>query len=182
MRAIPQDVMIAAGAHAFGDGSHPTTAMVLAALEALDPAEFQPCASCDIGAGSGILSFAIAARFGGEVVAVDISAKAIETLQQNARDNALDNRLIALQANGFDHPAVATRAPFDLIVMNILAEPLLQLAAAAETHLAPGGVLILSGLLQWQEEAIREAYLGLGLELASRLSLNDWVALIFQKP
>lgn len=177
-----QDVVFQAGPAAFGDGGHPTTQVVLAALEEIDPAAFAPACACDMGAGSGILSFAIAARFGCRVWAVEISAQAVEVLQENIASTGLDERVTALQANGFAHPQLIDAMPFDLIVMNILAEPLLALAHDAARSLASEGVLILSGLLRWQEEAIREAYVGLGLEYTARLVAGDWVTLVFQKP
>ena len=92
------------------------------------------------------------------------------------------SKLLPLQADGFAHPAFQLVAPFDLIVMNILAEPLLALAGDTARHLAQGGVLIISGILLWQESQIRAAYQGLGLELASRLTVGDWVTLVWQKP
>lgn len=171
-----------AGAGAFGDGTHPTTAGVLAALEGIDPALFTPAIACDMGAGSGIISFAIHARFGCPVVAVDIERQAIETLQVNAASNGLENAITPVHADGFSHPELAAHAPYGLMVMNILADPLLRLAAGAEAHLASGGVLIISGILLWQEPPLREAYSGLGLELTGRLSLGDWVTLCWQKP
>lgn len=135
-----------------------------------------------MGCGSGILSFAMLARFGCPVIAADLERQAIETVQENALHNGLADRLTAVHSDGFRHPAITAQAPFDLITMNILAEPLLQLATDAVAALAEGGVLILSGILQWQEPQIREAYAGLGLELASRLTLGDWVTLCWQKP
>lgn len=171
-----------AGAHAFGDGTHPTTAGVLAALKILDPAEFQPETACDMGSGSGILTLAIAEKFGCHVLAVDSDRRAVETLRKNASRNGCGAQVDALQADGFKHPAIENRAPFDLITMNILARPLLALAADAERHLAPGGALILSGILIAQEDAIREAYAGLGLERTFRVVIGDWVTLIWQKP
>ncbi len=171
-----------AGAAAFGDGSHPTTQGVLAALKALDPKAFSPRTACDVGAGSGILSMAITQAFGCPVLAVDVAATAVQTVQENAARNGLSGRITAYQADGFDHPAIAAHPPFELIVMNILAEPLRKLAAAADQHLAVGGALILSGLLQWQEEQIRESYQGLGLELTFRVVIGDWVTLVWQKP
>lgn len=178
----PQDITFQAGAQAFGDGSHPTTAGVLAALEAIDPAAFTPRIACDIGCGSGILTLAIARLFACPVIATDIAAHAIETTRVNALDNGAEALVTAYQASGFAHPAVRAAAPFDLIVMNILAEPLLALARDAEARLSPQGVLLLSGILQWQEPTIRAAYQSLGLELASRLTLGDWVTLVWQKP
>lgn len=176
-----QTFEIRAGADAFGDGAHPTTAMMLAALEAIDPA-FAPRIACDMGAGSGILAMAITARFACPVIAAELERQAIEILQENALHNGLEGRISAIHSDGFRHPAIRTAAPFDLIVMNILAEALLALATDAVSHLASEGVLLLSGILIWQETAIREAYAALGLELTTRLSLGDWVALGWQKP
>ena len=173
---------IAAGAGAFGDGNHPTTAGMLAALEAIDPAEFTPGIACDMGAGSGILSLAIARRFHCLVIAVDLERSAVETLRQNTEANGLDGKIIAIHSDGFRHAEITARAPYDLIVMNILAEPLLGLAADAVAMLATGGVLLLSGILVWQEAQITAAYQLLGLELATRLTLKDWVTLCWQKP
>lgn len=186
-------IELKAGVHGFGDGSHPTTAGVIAALEAIDPSLFTPRTACDIGCGSGILSFAIIKLLGCGVIAADISAPSIATFTENARHNHIPllsasgittlpaGHAIPLHADGFDHPTIQNVAPFDLIVMNILAEPLLRLATDAEKHLAAEGVLILSGILQWQEPQIREAYQGLGLELATRLTVGDWVTLVWQK-
>lgn len=179
---MTHDAIIEAGAHAFGDGSHPSTAGVLAALDAIDPAQFVPERAADIGAGSGILSFAMASRFGCPVWAGELDAQAVETLRKNAQANGYGERVTAVHASGFDHPTLKDRAPFDLIVMNILADPLMALAAAAERALARDGVLIISGMLAWQEPQIREAYQSLGLELAARLTLQDWVTLSFVKP
>jgi ribosomal protein L11 methyltransferase len=171
-----------AGPRAFGDGKHPSTAMLLAALEGIAPEQFTPTRALDVGAGSGILSFAMAARFGCPVIACELQREAFEVLQENIAANGYGGRITALHANGVAHPQLQQAAPFALVVMNILAEPLLALAHAVGAVLEEGGVLMLSGLLAWQEEAVREAYLGLGLELSARLSSGDWVALIFQKP
>lgn len=178
---MEKELLIEAHPQAFGDGEHPTTVGVLAALEAIDPAEFTPRAACDMGCGSGILSLAIATKFGCPVVAADLEKSAVEATRANALRNGF-SQVSVVHSDGFNHPDIATRAPFDLIVMNILAEPLLALAADAKASLAEGGVLILSGMLQWQEPQITGAYQSLGLELASRLSLTDWVTLAFQKP
>jgi len=177
-----ENTIIRAGAHAFGDGSHPTTAGVLAVLEAIDPTQFTPRRACDMGAGSGILSLAMHQLFSCPVLAVEIDRQAIDTLHENIESNGLGGAIALLHASGFDHPSVHAHAPFDLIVMNILADPLMQLAGAAEKALAHEGVLVVSGLLQWQEPQIREAYEALGLELTARLTLKEWVTLSFQKP
>ncbi len=218
----PDYIELSAGSHAFGDGNHPTTRMVLAALAAIDPQHFIPRNACDMGAGSGILSFAMARQFGCPVVAVELERRAVEIIKENARANGIklysppegesnppsdsvggqstikesphgcanahpappqggSSCLYPIHADGFRHADVAANAPFDLIGMNILADPLLMLAADAHANLAAGGVCIISGLLLWQEAQIREAYAGLGLELAERLSMGDWVCLVWQK-
>lgn len=187
-------IELSAGPAAFGDGTHPTTAGVLAALQAIDPAEFSPRSACDIGAGSGIISFALVEKFHCPVVAVDIERSAVATIRENAARNGVPlldpssqpspaggEGVLALQADGFDHPEITVRAPYDLIVMNILAPPLLKLAADAEHRLATGGVLIISGILLWQEDQIREAYQVLGLELSFRIAVGDWVTLVWQQ-
>lgn len=172
---------IAAGAAAFGDGSHPTTRGVLEVIAGIDSMLFMPRVALDMGAGSGILSFALVEKFGCAVVAVDVERSAVTTLRDNVARNGLAEKITALQADGFRHAQLEGRQ-FNLIVMNILAEPLLRLAVEAERHLAAEGVLILSGILQWQETQIRAAYEALGLELASRAVIGDWVSLVWQKP
>ena len=169
-------------AKAFGDGTHPTTFGVLTALDAIDPEVFSPRMACDMGAGSGILSLAIARRFSCAVVAVDIERESVETLRENAASAGLAAQVMALQADGFSHPEIAAQGPYDLIVMNILAEPLMRLASGAVAALAEEGVLILSGMLQWQEPAIAAAYGSLGLALSSRFTIGDWMTEVWQKP
>jgi len=179
---MTQMLEFAAGAGAFGDGRHPTTAGVLAALEAIDADAFQPRRAADIGAGSGILSLAMVNHFPCHVWAGEMDRQAFETLHENIQKNGLEARITPVHACGFDHPHLQANAPYDLITMNILADPLLALAADAEAALAPGGALLLSGMLVWQEETVRIAYRALGLELASRLTLGEWVTLVFLKP
>ena len=177
---MTKTIDIQAGPHAFGDGAHPTTRGVLEALAMMDPAQFTPRNACDMGAGSGIISFALIEKFGCEVVAVDVEASAVATLKENAARNGIEG-LIPLHADGFNHRDIAARAPYDMITMNILAEPLMRLADAACNHLAADGVMILSGILQWQETQIRQAYASLGLSLSARLVVGDWVTLVWQK-
>jgi ribosomal protein L11 methyltransferase len=173
-------MVIEAGSHAFGDGTHESTRGVMEALARIDPAQFTPRHACDIGAGSGIISFAMAQKFACPVLATDIAKSAVDTLKQNILENKVAS-ITPIHADGFAHPAIAARAPFDLIVMNILPEPLLKLAGAANAHLASGGVLILSGVLLSKESIIIQAYQLLDLELTSRIVIGDWVTLLWQK-
>jgi ribosomal protein L11 methyltransferase len=176
-------IVISAGGHAFGDGNHPTTRMVLAALEALDPHTFAPRSACDMGCGSGLLALRVLQLFTStQMVAVDVERSAVEATRANAAENGLSERILAVHSDGFRHPDIASHAPYDMILMNILAEPLIRLACDAEASLAPEGLLILSGILAWQEDAVREAYGSLGLTLLHRLSLHDWVCLVMEKP
>lgn len=169
-------------AKAFGDGTHPTTFGVLTALDAIDPEVFTPRMACDMGAGSGILTLAIARWFSCAVVAVDIERESVATLKENAAAAGLQSQVMALQADGFRHPEIVAQGPYDLIVMNILAEPLMRLAGDAVAALAEEGVLILSGMLQWQEPQVAAAYQALGLALSSRFTIGDWMTEVWQRP
>lgn len=175
-----QEMKLLAGAAAFGDGRHESTRGVLEMLARLDPAAFAPQIACDVGAGSGIISFAIAQKFGCPVLATDIAKSAIQTLKENVRSHT-GAAITPLHADGFDHPKIGEHAPFDLIVMNILPEPLLKLARDAEGNLAAGGALILAGILISKESIIIQAYQALELELTARIVIGDWVTLLWQK-
>ncbi|MBX9726638.1 MAG: 50S ribosomal protein L11 methyltransferase [Rickettsiales bacterium] len=175
------DITFTAGSHAFGDGNHPSTRGVLEALMLIDPDAFTPTIACDMGAGAGLLSFAMATRFGCPVMAVEREREAAEILKANIHHNHFIHQITPIHADGFHHPDIAARAPYDLLVMNILPEPLLKLAAAANDHLASSGVLILSGIMIAKESIIIQAYQVLELELTSRIVIGDWVTLVWQK-
>lgn len=203
-----QEMKLLAGAGAFGDGSHESTRGVLEMLARLDPAAFAPRSACDVGAGSGIISLAITQKFACPVMATDIAKSAVDMIRANALANNTrchphpptgvgpslsltegegtseargEGEITPLQADGFAHPKVAERAPFDLIVMNILPEPLVKLARDAEANLAAGGALILAGILIANESIIIQAYQMLDLELTARIVIGDWVTLLWQK-
>lgn len=173
------EITLYAGADAFGDGSHPTTQLMLAALDAIDTQTFLPNAVCDMGCGAGLLAMRAAQRFGCKVVAVDIERTAIEATRENATRNGLV--VDTAHSDGFTHPIIMAHAPYDLILMNILEEPLIRLSVDVVNNLAADGVLIMSGMLLWQSENIINVYQELGLSLAHRLQRGDWVALAWQK-
>ncbi|MFN8972017.1 MAG: 50S ribosomal protein L11 methyltransferase [Alphaproteobacteria bacterium] len=174
-------ITLAAGPAAFGDGKHPTTAMILHALESLDAAQFHPRSICDMGAGSGILAIRAAQKFPrATTLAVDIEASAVAAIRENARANHVPG-ILAVHAGSFRHPQITAHAPYDLVLMNILAEPLLVLAYDAAAILNHEGILILSGILAWQQDQIIDAYQRLGLCLTHRLQQGDWVALLWVK-
>jgi ribosomal protein L11 methyltransferase len=171
---------------AFGTGQHATTAGCLEALDRLerDGAHFGNIA--DIGTGTGLLAFAALALWPqAKCIATDIDRKAVEV----ARDNAAINRvklghgggeLLLAQADGMDSPLLAARAPFDLIIANILAGPLIELAPDFAASLASGGTVILAGLLDTQADAVIRAYAERGLTLRDR-GFGEWPVLVCER-
>ena len=171
---------------AFGTGQHATTSGCLAALDKLerDGARFMNVA--DIGTGTGLLAFAALSLWPeAKCIATDIDPVAIDV----ARDNAAINRvklghgageLLLGVADGMDSPLLAARAPFDLIIANILAGPLIELAPDFAKALASGGTVVLAGLLDTQADAVAEAYAAEGLTLAER-GVREWPVLVCQR-
>lgn len=167
---------------AFGTGSHGTTKACLLALDELTKGP-KPANALDLGTGTGILAMAMTRAFGIPVLASDNDPIAVDVATENARSNAIDHEQIRyLTAEGTDHSVIRTHAPFDLITANILAGPLITMAADIAVILATGGRLILSGLLQTQEAAIERAYLNEGLTVQSRFPIGDWQTLVMTKP
>jgi ribosomal protein L11 methyltransferase len=157
---------------AFGSGAHPTTRLCLQGLAALELAGLRVL---DFGCGSGILALAACLLGAREVVAIDHDPQALAATRDNAAFNGIDaGRLLvgdldALGAQGWD------REPFDVIVANILANPLVDLAPRLTTLLRPGGTLMLSGLLAGQEAPIRAAYPR--VEFAAAVADQEWIRL-----
>src|SRR6195952_2110487 len=142
---------------AFGTGHHETTSLCLAALsERAKPRRFSRV--LDLGCGTGLLAIGAAKLWRRPVVASDIDRVAIEVTRENARANAIAPMIRALTADGLTHPGISAAAPYDLIIANILASPLTQLAPSIAHALARGGMLILSGLLTWQENLVTSFY------------------------
>jgi len=136
----------------------------------------------DLGCGSGVLAIAAAKLWGKPVLAVDIDPDAVAVTNENARDNDAALLVQAVVADGLEHPAIHAAAPFDLILGNILAGPLSNLASAIAAALAPGGVAVLSGLLRWQEEMVLRPYRAQGLMLKRTLHDGPWSALVLERP
>jgi len=143
---------------AFGTGSHPTTALCLSAISRLLSARPGGQRLLDVGTGSGLLAIAAARLGAAEVVGTDNDPVALAVARENAERNGVRLRLHLAPVG-----AAALRGPFDLVVANILANTLVELAPELVRQVAPGGRLLLSGLLAGQEEAVRQAYLALGL-------------------
>ena len=171
--AIP--LLVDAG-QAFGTGHHETTSGCLEYIsELVKPG--RPVNALDIGTGTGVLAIAIAKLARVNVLASDIDPVAVKVTRANARANGVGPFVTAVTAKGFGHTALAARAPYDLIVANILARPLVALAPAFRAHLRPGGTLILSGTLRTQEAMVAGAMRLQGFRLVSRKPKGDWVSL-----
>jgi ribosomal protein L11 methyltransferase len=168
---------------AFGTGQHATTSGCLEALDRLERGRARFRNIADIGTGTGLLAFAALALWPeAKCIATDIDAVAVQVARDNAAINGVKlghgaGELLLAQADGMDSPLLAARAPFDLIVANILAGPLVELAPDFARTLAPGGTVILAGLLDSQADAVIRAYQGCGLILAGRSS-GEWPVLV----
>ena len=162
---------------AFGTGEHATTKTCLLALDGLAK-RCQFRRPLDLGCGSGILALAMAATWRRPIMAADIDPQSVVVARENAEINGLDGWLRIRCSNGVADREVRKAGPYDLIVANILAGPLVALSHRLSACLAPRGVLILSGLLAQQENAVRNAYRRQGLSLRHRIALDGWHTLI----
>ncbi len=165
---------------AFGTGHHETTSLCLFVLSELAKRR-RYARVLDLGCGTGLLAIAAARLWRRRVLATDIDAEAIAVTRENAAANRVAPLIRAATADGLTHPAIATAAPFDLIVANILAGPLTHLAPSIARVLARGGTLILSGLLTWQENLVVSFYRPHGMILRARRRDGPWSALVLEK-
>lgn len=157
---------------AFGTGTHPTTALCLRWLDAHRPTGFRVL---DFGCGSGILAIAALKLGAADAVGVDIDPQAMIAARSNAEENGVASRLsLALPA---DHE----ESQFDLILANILAGPLIELAPLLKRQLKPGGHIVLSGLLQRQVDEVCAAYAP-EIQLQASAPQDDWVCLSGRGP
>lgn len=163
---------------AFGTGHHPTTAGCLELLDRI--AGVEPRVALDLGAGSAVLAIAASKVWSCPIVAADIDETSIRIARENAALNAADRIEFAV-ADGFDHPAIKTRAPYDFIFANILAGPLIEFAPAMAAHTAPGGRVLLAGLMTEQEAKVTAAYEGAGFRRLNRIEHKVWPILLFVK-
>ena len=171
---------------AFGTGQHATTSGCLDALDKLerDAARFGNIA--DIGTGTGLLAFAALKLWpDAKCIATDIDPVAVDVARENAAINGVKlghgaGELLLATADGMDSPMLAARAPFDLIIANILAGPLIELAAEFAKATASRGTVVLAGLLDTQADAVIAAYEKLGLKLREGGS-GKWPVLVCQR-
>jgi ribosomal protein L11 methyltransferase len=170
---------------AFGTGQHDTTAGCLAALDRLEQAGKRFANIADIGTGTGLLAFAALSLWpAAKAIATDIDAVAVDVSEENARINGVrlghgPGELLLAVADGMDHPLIAARAPFDLLIANILAGPLIELAPAFAKTVTPGASVVLAGLLDTQADAVITAYEARGMKLAER-GKGEWSVLVLE--
>jgi ribosomal protein L11 methyltransferase len=164
---------------AFGTGHHGTTRGCLMLLDELLRAH-SPKAVLDLGTGTGVLAIAAAKALRRRVLASDIDPLSVKTARDNARQNGAGNWVATIEATGFAAPAFAAHGPFDLVLANILANPLRQMATAMARHLAPSARVILSGLLPHQAQSVIAAYRARGLVLVRHLQIEGWSSLLMR--
>lgn len=165
---------------AFGTGHHGTTKGCLEAL-ALELKRRRPARVLDVGTGSGVLALA-AVKYGVSfALGTDMDKESIRIAKENAKNNRAGRALNLMHARGTGHRAIRAHAPYDLVLANILAKPLVSLAPELSKMVAKGGRVILSGLLTHQEPQVRAAYAGQGLTLIRRRRLNGWSTLTYAR-
>jgi ribosomal protein L11 methyltransferase len=165
---------------AFGTGHHGTTRGCLLLLDHVLKA-WRPRRVLDLGTGTGVLAIAAARALHEKVLASDIDPPSVQVAQQNARLNVSGHLVQAIRATGFAAPQFASAGPFDLVLANILANPLRQLATPMARHLAPSALVILSGLLTHQAASVIAAYRTRGLVPLRHLRIEGWSSLLLRK-
>jgi ribosomal protein L11 methyltransferase len=165
---------------AFGTGHHGTTRGCLLLLGHVLKAH-RPRRLLDLGTGTGVLAIAAAKALRTQVLASDIDALSVKVAAENARANGVGPFVEVTWGNGFSAPGLRERQPFDLILANILANPLRQMATPMSRHLAGGAHVILSGLLSAQAPAVIAAYRARGLVLERQIRIEGWSSLLLCK-
>ncbi|MFN3518855.1 MAG: 50S ribosomal protein L11 methyltransferase [Sphingomonas sp.] len=167
-------LLIDAG-RAFGTGHHATTSGCLAMLDGLAERSFARI--IDVGTGTGVLAFAAAFLWpDATIVATDIDPAAVEVTRANAAANGIAD-LELLVADGALHDAITERGPYDLVIANILAGPLVSMAPELAAIAAPGAAIVLAGLLETQRGQVIEAFAACGCTLEAVDRRGDWTIL-----
>jgi ribosomal protein L11 methyltransferase len=177
--ARPDDIVLRLDpGMAFGTGGHETTRLCLELLERIMdgmPLTLSP-AVLDLGTGSGILAMAAVRLGASRVHAVDIDPQAVEVARENLAANGME-QLVECSTT----PLEALTESYDVILANILAEELVRLAPHLVERLAPGGMLVLSGILAEKEELVRNGFAPHPLEYRETVTDGEWVAILYQR-
>jgi ribosomal protein L11 methyltransferase len=166
---------------AFGTGHHGTTAGCLEVIDRVLRARTVRNA-LDLGTGSGVLAIAVRKLRNIPVLATDIDPIAVRVAAENVRRNGITSGISTVTAPGFHSTAFSEHGPFDLIIANILARPLIKMAPQLVAHLAPGGSVILSGILAEQRWKVLAAYNGAKLRHVRTIWRNGWVTIHLDRP
>lgn len=179
LRLNDLNIEIEAG-QAFGTGHHGTTAGCLEMIE--DVLRSRNIRNAlDLGTGSGVLAIAVAKMRNIPVLATDIDPIATKVARGNARLNRVSGKVKFETAPGFHSTAFRNNGPFDLIIANILAKPLMRMAPQLVQHVQPNGTVILSGILASQRWKVLSAYNGAGLSHIRTIWRNGWVTIVLRK-
>jgi len=162
-------------------GLHPATESCLEALQWLYE-EHIFSNILDMGCGNGVLSLAAAGIWNARVLAADIAPQAIADTTKNIARHKLEALVTPLHSDGFAHELIRAHAPYDLIIFNLLAEPIVQMAPEVKSHLAHGGVCILSGILAWLAADVESIYTGLGFTVLKTITRSPWQTYIMRLP
>jgi len=164
---------------AFGTGHHGTTRGCLLLLDHVLKA-WRPRRVLDLGTGTGVLAIAAAKALHAKILASDIDPLSVQVARENARLNGSGHLVPTICATGFSAPQFAKAGPFDLVLANILANPLRQMATPMARHLAPSALVILSGLLTPQAASVIAAYRARGLVPVRHLRIEGWSSLLLR--
>ena len=167
-------------AQAFGTGHHETTSGCLEAIHGILK-DNRPKKIIDIGTGTGVLAIALAKRLRRKIIASDIDPVAVKTTKDNAKLNNVKKWIKPVEAVGLNNRKINRNGPYDLLVANILAGPLAELAPDISAASANGANIILSGILNSQAAKVVKAYKRQNIVLNSRIVRNEWTTLILEK-
>ena len=178
-RRQPEDIVLALDpGMAFGTGLHPTTRLCLAALEGLaDRGQIEGARVVDVGSGSGILAIAAGLLGAKEVLAVDVDPIAVQASRENAARNQLGRVIESREGS-----VPTGNGPFDIVLANLIASLLVNLADPLGAEVRPGGTLLASGIFHDRESQVADAFTSRGFERINRWDEGDWVALEFLAP
>jgi len=165
---------------AFGSGEHPTTAGCLRTLDQL-ARKYRFAHPLDVGCGSGILAIAAAKLWGVAVLASDIDPESVLVTRANAKQNQVSGLIRAVESNGYKHRDILLGRPYDLVTANILARPLARLARDLGRVTAPGGLAIISGVVQRDAAWMINVHRLAGFRLMTHTVIKGWSTLVLEK-